>query len=279
VGWATDLNRMARSHRWNNLEDVRLIKSTLGDVLVAGGIAVAASGADDKDDDDRASAIIAGAAIAGLGELLQAGSAADVRHAEFFPQRIFVVPVQLGQGVSSVTLQVENDARSKVVLSGLTPPQGDRLQLRYVRVPVWGDAWQRAGEMVYANDFWSQRVAGDELPYIFGGACVSRPSGAVLQRYQSAGQLTGLTLTDLENLYRAEGITWTVEDQQGRMLRHVLDGGTSLVPALPGTLGYQRLFGQRHQAYEPRSEELKAALASEQSRQMDAKTDNTLSGP
>jgi hypothetical protein len=63
-----------------------------------------------------------------------------------------------------------------------------------------------------------------------------------------------MTTVDLENLYREEGIALTVEDQQGRSRKHILEGGDSLVAPLPGTAGFARLFDQMHPPYQPRSQ-------------------------
>lgn len=250
-----DVNTMAQSLRWNNLEDVRAIKSTLGDALLVSGVVVASSG--DRRNND---AQWVGLGLAALGLLMKGTAHADTRHAELLPQRVYVVPVMLAPGQTVVTLDVEG---SRVVLPDVTPPATERLQLRYVRIPPGAGEWARAGAAVYANDFSRRPVPGDDLPYIFGGRDVSRPSPAAMERYRRGGHLAALTQVELENLYREEGITCTVEDQQGQMRRHVLDGGTSLVPPLPGTVGYQRLFGQEHGPYQPKSAALKDAVEGE----------------
>jgi hypothetical protein len=87
-----------------------------------------------------------------------------------------------------------------------------------------------------------------------------------MDQYQAAGYLRGLTLNDLRELYRLEGIAWTIEDQQGYVDAHVLEGGRSLVSPLVGTTGFARVFGQVHPPYRPRSSEvdkLRDALASQ----------------
>ncbi len=250
-----DANVMSRNLRWNNLEDIRSLKSALGDALVAGGIIVASSGNGGRNNDAQ----WIGLAVAALGLLMKGNAHADTRHAELLPQRVYFAPLMLPQGQSTVTLDVEG---TRVVLPNLSAPSGP-MQLRYVRVPTSADAWLAAGAAVYSNDFSRQAIPGDDVPFIFGGHDVSRPSPAVMERYRNAGHLATLTQVDLENLYREEGITLAVEDQQGRMRRHVLDGGDSLVPPLPGTVGYQRLFGQEHDPYQPRTEALKEAIARE----------------
>lgn len=262
VAWACDVNGMSRSHLWNNLEDVRIAKSVIGDVLLKGGVIVAAT-ANQRDSRQRATQQLIGLGMMAVGALSRAGAHADTRHLELLPERVYVVPLRIeGRGMR-VTVEVEGEASSRLVLAGLGPPrEGERVQLRYAKLPLgWsGGAWATSGRVVYANDWWGERVEGDDLPYILGGRCVCRPTGAVLERYQSAGRLSGMTLVELENLYRAEGIALTPEDANGRSRVHVLEGGDTLVSPLPGTAGYARLFGQEHGAYRPRSRELREWL-------------------
>jgi len=258
---AQDVNSMARSHRWRNLEEVRALKSTLGDLLLVGGVAVAANSRGDNRDTQMA----VGAGMALLGALLKAGSTADTRHAELLPQRTYVVPLWLEpEDEHQIEVQVEG-SESRVTLASLRGPAfPDTMQLRYVRIPAQPDrAPWRSGELRYANPRTDERVPGDETPYIFGGRCVRLPDAETVRRYHDAGRLTNLTGVELENLYRAEGITLTVEDQRGAFARHVLDGGTSLVAPLAGTTGYSRLFCGEHPPYKPRSDELRRAIAEE----------------
>jgi hypothetical protein len=275
---ALDVNALAADYRWNNLEGVRVFKSAAGDIAIITGIAIATSdsgprhrrGDGRQDDNDRAAKLAVGAGLALLGALLKAGAQADTRCMELFPQAVYVVPLLLPSDASTVTLRTDHEA---IVLPGLAPDADSPLTLRVVRVP-WKEEqgagesadWRTSGSLVYACDGASTRVPGDTLPYIFGGTCVRPPSAAALRRYQEAGNLRGLTLTDLENIYREEGITWSVEDQRGLPARHVLDGGTSLVAPLPGTSGFLRLFCQPHPPYAPRGGALKDALEQMQTR-------------
>ncbi len=252
----TDVNRLAQSHLWNNLEDVRAAKSTIGSLLLVGGAATALS-ANQGNRDARANQQIIGASLAAAGLLLKATSRADTRYLEVLPQRTYIVPVNIPSRGSVVTLQVQGDPGSRMVLAAMSPPgEGEGLQLKYVRL---GDgrggssAWATSGQIMYANDASEARVEGDELPYILGGRCVRTPSQATLERYQRAGNLTGMTASDLENLYREEGITLRWEDNVGRSRKHILEGGDTLVAPEAGSAGYARLFGQTHPAYRPRS--------------------------
>ena len=83
---------------------------------------------------------------------------------------------------------------------------------------------------------------------------MSRPSIDALNRYQQAGRLRGMTLSDLEGVYRGEGVVLQrSEIEAERAGRHILEGGNTLDCPLPGTAGYARLFCQDHGAYQPRS--------------------------
>ncbi|MDX2132064.1 MAG: hypothetical protein SFY69_08430 [Planctomycetota bacterium] len=259
---AADLNAMATDLMWNSLESVREAKSVIGTVLIAGGAVLATSGG--NSDEERRNRALVGAGLILAGALLKAGASADTRHCEFLPQRVYLVPLTIDVAASSILLEVAGDSASRTALAGLNPPADGRLQLRYVRLgaPGASDAdWRRSTRVVYANDEFPWRVPGDDLPYIFGGRCVRTPTPEVMKIYHDAGNLTWMSSTELANLYREEGITFEVEAQQGRSRLHVLEGGTSLVCPLPGTIGYQRLFAQEHRAYKPVSDALKDAIA------------------
>lgn len=258
---ACDVNAMSQDHMWNNLEDVRIAKSTIGQALIVGG-AVAAATADRR---HQTQGWIGLGAIA-VGALMRASSAGDTRHLEFLPQRVYVAPITIDASGTIITLQVSGENESRMVLPSIDPPK-EGIRLRYVRVPsrTWEGmrGWMTSGREVYASNQSEQRVPGDDLPYILGGTDLHKPSQATLARYQEAGHLTNLTTVELENLYREEGITFAVEDQTGKSALHVLEGGTSMVEPLAGTAGYSRLFCQQHGPYVGKSEmwkEMKKAL-------------------
>ncbi len=258
---AADMNELAAKHFWNNLEDVRRAKSLIGNVLVAGGAIVAMSS-----DDRRAQT--AGLAVALGGLLLKATSGADTRHCEFLPQRVYFVPMTIEKADTTVRLSVSGRSWS-IVLPGVDPPaEGERFQLRYVRIPAAPVDWARAGAtaVLYANDGYAGRVAGDELPYILGGTCVRMPTLEVLERYQAAGRLRDLTLADLRNLYAAEGIILDPNDPRLVGERHVLEGGRSLVAPQAGTAGYTRVFCRGHLPYAARSKEVRERQAAEKAK-------------
>jgi len=210
-------------------------------------------------EDDEARWVGAGVALAGL--LMKATATADTRHNEFLPQRTFVVPVTIQDRASSIAIELDREPTSRIVLPAIDPPADGTLQLRYVRIPpIGGQSW-RDGRIMYANDRFEGVVAGDGLPYLLGGTCVRTPSFETLQRYQSAGNLRDYTVNDLENLYREEGITLSVEDQRGGFRKHILEGGDSLVCPLSGTTGYSRLMCQSHPPYQPKTRSVAEAAA------------------
>ncbi|MBS0195965.1 MAG: hypothetical protein JSR77_04330 [Planctomycetes bacterium] len=254
---ACDVNAMAAKLMWNNLEDVRRAKSLLGNAMLIGGTAVAIGS-----NDDTAKWAGLGVALAGL--LVKASASADTRYCEFLPRSVYVVPVTITQPDCTVSVSVAGDTGSGIVLTDMNPPRQDqRMQLRYVRLPPTpNQPWAASWRTMYANDRTAERVDGDTLPYIMGGRCVRFPGAETMKRYHDAGQLLDLTSTELEGIYREEGITFTVEDQHGESRKHILEGGDSLVCPLAGTAGYARLFGQLHEPYKPKGKALKEYLAS-----------------
>ncbi len=248
---AQDINRMAASLMWNNLEDVRQAKSVVGSGLLIGGLAVAGTG---RSRDTQ----LAGVGLALTGLLMKATSHADTRYAEFLPQRVYVVPVNITQPDATVRLEVAGVPQSLMVLTGLAPPDAGGVQMRYVKLNTSGpQSWAASGQVLYGNEEFTGRVDGDTLPYVLGGRDVSPPSPEAMQRYQQAGWLTDMTVVDLENVYRDEGIALSTEDARGQSRAHVLEGGDSLVTPLGGTAGYARLFGQLHPPYMPRSKDVR----------------------
>lgn len=129
-------------------------------------------------------------------------------------------------------------------------------------------AWTTSGQTVYSNEF-NPSAGTKALPYILGGTCVAPPSEAALIRYQAAGYMRGMTVSQLEALYKAEKIAWTPQEVSGVPGEHVLEGGRSLFTPLPGSTGYARLFCKEAPTYKPMSPEVKA-LASTVEKQREA---------
>ena len=255
----TDVNAMARSHLWNNTEQLRRAKSILGQLATAGGLAATAYGI--ENDNPKLAAI--GAGVAAVGLLARAGSRADTRYADTFPQRFYAVPLRLPDQPAPVTLRVDRHPASRLVLHGLAAPgEGEPLTLRYVRLPGGDPAYNRAlpwaiSETIQHTNPHQLADAPSWRPYVYGGDDARPPSATALAEYHKHGHLTGVSLTMLRNAYRGEGLTWSIEDHRGFAPRHMLEGGRSLVSPVPGTLGYTRLFAQGHPPYEPRTKDVK----------------------
>lgn len=268
----TDVNRLAQDLKWNNLEDMRRAKSTLGDVLLIGGAAVAVGAEDDE-------AKMAGAAAAIAGLLLKATAAADTRHCEILPQRVYIAPVWLEPGLNTVRLEIPG--RAAMVIPDVPAPPDSRVFARYVRLGENMGGWASSAQVLYSNDVSGAarvmpamgpatvqydeagnavRVAAPslparaaDLPYILGGACVRLPTEETLSAYQRAGFLQGFSLNDLIDLYKEEGIWLENYSQDPGPRRHILEGGNSLYTPEPGSAGFARLFGQSHGRYQARS--------------------------
>lgn len=259
---ASDVNQMSQDHMWNNLEDVRTAKSTLGTALLLGGVVVASS----VDSDDGTAQII-GLSAAALGALMKGTARADLRHLESLAQRTYIVPIDLPEEGASVRLMIDGLGQTEMVLAGLKPPipgSAERVQIRYVRIPTVSVpmTWMRSGEIRYGNDGWLADIPGDGLPYILGGRCVRIPTHGAMARYHAHGNLANMTLADLRELYRLEGIVTDPGDELEKVGVHILEGGNSLSCPQPGTAGYARLFGQEHAPYRPKSKEVGELAAS-----------------
>ncbi len=254
-----DVNTMAADHMWNNMEDVRSAKSTIGNIMLVGGAIATQYGGSRGGHDD---AVYAGLAAMAAGIILKAGAHVDIRYCDVMPQRFYLVPLYLSDPKQTITLDVQNRPSTQLELTGLGPPGPEMMgkaQLRYIRLVSNNNhsapppSWASSGQIYYTNPYSTSHTSG---PYILGGMDVSPPTQQVLDSYKQAGQFYGKTLNDLRELYRAEGIQLTTEDQGGFVGRHVLEGGNSLVSPLPGTTGFVRLFGQLHSPYHPKSQEV-----------------------
>lgn len=261
-----DVNTMAADHMWNNMEDVRAAKSTIGTVMMYGGLIAAQYGSSRGGNND---AVYAGLGALVAGAIMKAGAHVDIRYCDVFPQRFYIVPLYLTDPDTQIILDVQNRPSSKMVLTGLGPPGPElagKAQLRYVRLVSTPNPqapppnWAASGEILYGNPY-TTNPALKRFPYLLGGRDVSPPTQRVLDGYHRAGKLTDMTLADLRELYRAEGVQLSTEDQSGFAGSHLLEGGKSLVCPLPGTAGFARVFGQTHHDYHPKSVEAIARLA------------------
>ncbi|MDX2117872.1 MAG: hypothetical protein SFY96_06805 [Planctomycetota bacterium] len=257
----TDVNRMAADVRWNNLEDMRLAKSYIGTGLVVGGAAVAVSS------NDRGAQLAGlGAALAGLA--MKATAAVDTRHNETFPQRFYVALLSLPEGDVPLSVQIEDKPETQVSLPMVqgpraTAPRGT-IALHYVRLPMRQVAWAGASGVKYANDATGD-LAQPTLPYILGGRCVRVPTPERMAAYYAAGLPRDVTLDQLFDVYREEGIMIVGVSDIGEPQRHVLEGGNWIYTPQTASVGFVRLLCADHPAYIARSaaaQELISRIAS-----------------
>ena len=124
-----DVNDMARDHRWNNLEDVRKAKSFIGNALLVGGAITTAAGADH----DSGGTMLAGLGVMAAGLLTKAGSRADTRYCEFMPQRIFMVPLTLGE-VNDISICLASQPGPPTIVREVAPGTPRRPAVVYVRM-------------------------------------------------------------------------------------------------------------------------------------------------
>ena len=252
-----DLNEMARDHRWNNLEDVRRVKSLLGSGLMVAGAAVAI-GSDDTE------AQLAGLGILLAGMAVRAGSKADTRHNELLPRFVYLVPIRADAG--PVTVQVAGKPGTRLTLTGLPAAERGALTVRFVRLPSdpYGagvaPVWAVSGRVLYANDE-TGPLDSPTLPYILGGRCVRTPTPDLLVEYHRAGLPGDVSFGRLMELYRLEGLEPLPGPERRRARGHVLEGGRTVFTPQGGTTAFARLFGQEHPAYRPRSREVRELAA------------------
>lgn len=251
-----DVNAMAADHMWNNLEDVRQAKSTIGNVLLVGGGIATGVGLDQNNKE----AALIGIGLMAAGAIMKTTAHADTRYCNVMPQRVYVVPLMITGPGAKIAVQVQGRTQSQLVLAGLSPPPaGQPAQLRYVRLfagfptsPGPPPQWAASGQINYVSTQLNNAPA-NPVPYILGGNDVRSPNPRVLASYANTPGLGSLTPAELEGLYREEGIALTPEDQGGFAGMHVLEGGNSLVEPLVGTAGFARLFGQVRAPYQAKS--------------------------
>jgi len=241
----TDVNRMAADVRWNNLEDMRLAKSYIGTGLLVGGATVAAVS------NDRG-AQLAGLGVALAGLAMKATASVDTRHNETFPQRFYVSLMNLPEASVPLSIQIDNKPETRVTLPAVAGPSRGKVALHYVRLPMRQVSWAAAQGVLYANDATGD-LAAPTLPYILGGRCVRVPTQELMSTYYKAGLPSDVTLAQLLDVYREEGIMIVGVSDIGEPRRHVLEGGNWLYTPERASVGFVRLFCGEHSAYIPRS--------------------------
>ncbi|MEM1211187.1 MAG: hypothetical protein AAGI68_02710 [Planctomycetota bacterium] len=160
----TDVNRLAVDHRWNNLEDLRLAKATLGRAGILVGSVVASRGFSRNND----TAGLVGLGILALGAYMEYQAQANTDYCDVFPQRFYVVPLWLdpedgaASGGSTVELQVGNRPGASARLDGVRgAAAGQPAKLIYFRVPAYNGNGSVSAQDPRRIASWQGRVGWD----------------------------------------------------------------------------------------------------------------------
>jgi hypothetical protein len=126
-----DLLEMGQDRRWQDIDTIRAIKTTVGTGLIVGGAGVGAYGANRHDRGDE----IAGLAMIGTGLLLKATSQADVRQWEMLPRTVFLLPLKLSPGKHDVTVTFAYSGIRQTWRGLVVPDKGEATY--YIRMQRW----------------------------------------------------------------------------------------------------------------------------------------------
>ena len=111
-----DLLALAQDRRWQDIDTIRTIKTTVGTGLIGVG---AYEGLRSRNRGNQT----AGLAMIGAGLLLKATSQADVRQWEMLPRTTFVIPLDLNPGPHDVTVEFPNVPGLRQTWRGLVVPE------------------------------------------------------------------------------------------------------------------------------------------------------------
>lgn len=131
----TDLNQMALDHRWNNLEDVRIAKSVIGDLALLGGGITLIEGARRRD----GTLAIIGAGVLAAGVFMKATAQANTDYCDVFPQRLYVAAIDVTRPGTDLSLEITGQPVMRATLLNLAPPIGPGAAFHYLRAPVQRD--------------------------------------------------------------------------------------------------------------------------------------------
>ena len=96
-----DLLALAQDRRWQDIDTIRTIKTSVGTGLIAGGTY---AGLQSHHQSDQ----LVGLALIGAGLLLKGSSVADTRQWEMLPRTTFVLPLEVAPGTHDVTIEFPN---------------------------------------------------------------------------------------------------------------------------------------------------------------------------
>ena len=171
----------------------------------------------------------------GAGLFMKAGAHADTRYCDVMPQRVYLVPLSLGDHAADgdparIELMVQGLPGTRLVLRAPPTDPLNPTQLRYVRLLNNPDLdpplWAVSGALAY-NTPAEPDAIGPSPSILEGGRTAIPPA-----------------LQDRDQPLRAAGYVFEVQEAGGYAPLHVLEGGTSLVAPDAGSVGYTRLFAR-----------------------------------
>jgi tetratricopeptide (TPR) repeat protein len=129
-----DTVMMAADRRWQSIDTIRTVKTTVGTGLIAGGAGYGLYKAGRGDFRGEDAAVVAGLIAAGA--ILKATSTADVRQWEMAPRTVFVLPLALPPGTHDITVSFPDAGNLQQSWRGLIAPEsGDATY--YFRMNRW----------------------------------------------------------------------------------------------------------------------------------------------
>lgn len=112
-----DLLALAQDRRWEDIDTIRAVKTTLGTGLIAGG----AYESFQRNQNDR----LVGLGLLAGGLLLKGSSQADVRQWEMLPRSIFLLPLRVEPGTHDITVDFPGRGLYQTWRGLVVPPEGE----------------------------------------------------------------------------------------------------------------------------------------------------------
>jgi tetratricopeptide (TPR) repeat protein len=114
-----DLLALAQDRRWQDIDTIRAVKSTIGTGLIGVG---AFEGLRSRNSSNQ----LAGLGMVAAGALLKASSQADLRQWAMLPRTTFVLPLRVEPGLHDITVQFPDISGLRQTWRGLVvPPEGE----------------------------------------------------------------------------------------------------------------------------------------------------------
>ena len=130
-----DLLAMAQDRKWQSIDTIRAVKSTVGTGLLIGSAATGLAGLNSTGARQRTDLMVAGG-LAAAGLLLKATSHADIRQWETLPRTTFLLPLHVEPGTHDVTVEFPGAYGLRQMWHGLVvPPLGEATY--YMRMQRW----------------------------------------------------------------------------------------------------------------------------------------------